>query len=272
MTGAALAAELRYAHVGAEGDIQTIYAAEAAEGHRGRHQRRSDRHGLSGEPARRRRRDWSTASRWARSRWAITTSPRSPGWCRRWRCSTRPSSTATARMRWPPPIRRHRPRCRRSTRSWSPQGVRIIGRIYRGDRQISSQLPGQDARRSGRQALPRRAAGAVGFHGQGLRRHPDAGRGGGTADGADDRRRRRPGEPADDDRRQQPQRGAVAHLDDRPHARRARRLHQRGGLAGPDRGAARPPSPRCSTTRRRNRCRWRRRARRSWSRSSRAAA
>ena len=32
MTGAALAAELRYAHVGAEGDIQTIYAAEAAKG------------------------------------------------------------------------------------------------------------------------------------------------------------------------------------------------------------------------------------------------
>lgn len=32
MTGAAVAAELRYAHVGAEGDIQTIYAAQAAEG------------------------------------------------------------------------------------------------------------------------------------------------------------------------------------------------------------------------------------------------
>ena len=32
MTGAALSAELRYAHVGAEGDIQTIYAAEAAKG------------------------------------------------------------------------------------------------------------------------------------------------------------------------------------------------------------------------------------------------
>lgn len=31
-TGAALSAELRYAHVGAEGDIQTIYAAEAAKG------------------------------------------------------------------------------------------------------------------------------------------------------------------------------------------------------------------------------------------------
>ena len=30
--GAALAAELRYAHVGAEGDIQTTYAAAAAEG------------------------------------------------------------------------------------------------------------------------------------------------------------------------------------------------------------------------------------------------
>lgn len=30
MTGVSLAAELRYAHVGAEGDIQTIYAAEAA--------------------------------------------------------------------------------------------------------------------------------------------------------------------------------------------------------------------------------------------------
>ena len=32
LTGAAFSAELRYAHVGAEGDIQTIYAAEAAKG------------------------------------------------------------------------------------------------------------------------------------------------------------------------------------------------------------------------------------------------
>jgi len=32
MAGAALAVELRYAHVGAEGDIQTIFAAEAAKG------------------------------------------------------------------------------------------------------------------------------------------------------------------------------------------------------------------------------------------------
>jgi len=32
LTGAAVSAELRYAHVGAEGDIQTIYAAEAANG------------------------------------------------------------------------------------------------------------------------------------------------------------------------------------------------------------------------------------------------
>ncbi|GLQ38290.1 TRAP ABC transporter substrate-binding protein [Rhizobium albus] len=32
LTGAASAAELRYAHVGAEGDIQTIFAAQAAEG------------------------------------------------------------------------------------------------------------------------------------------------------------------------------------------------------------------------------------------------
>ena len=52
-----VAAELRYAHVGAEGDIQTIYAAEAAEGHRRRHQRRSDRSRSIREPARRRRRD-----------------------------------------------------------------------------------------------------------------------------------------------------------------------------------------------------------------------
>ena len=31
-TGAAMAVDLRYAHVGAEGDIQTVYAAQAAEG------------------------------------------------------------------------------------------------------------------------------------------------------------------------------------------------------------------------------------------------
>ena len=53
-------------------------------------------------------------------------------------------------------------------------GVRIIGRIYRGARHISSNFEVK-SRRSQGQAVPRCSARSLGVDGQGLRRHADPG-------------------------------------------------------------------------------------------------
>ena len=79
-------------------------------------------------------------------------------------------------------------RCRTSTRSSSRKALRIIGRLFRGERHMTANYAVYSPEDL-RQALPRRSDPALDVDDQGLRRDPDAGRGRRTADRSDDRHR-----------------------------------------------------------------------------------
>ncbi len=84
---------------------------------------------------------------------AIMISLPSHDWCLRSPSSTRLSSTATAPMRSLRRTRSRAPPSRRSTKAHRT-GRADHRRIYRGDRHISSKLPGKDAGGPCRQAFP----------------------------------------------------------------------------------------------------------------------
>ena len=141
MSGAALAAELRYAHVGSEGDIQTIYAARGGEGDRCRNQQRSHRHRSIRRASSAASPRWSTASRMGSISMAhhdFASLARlvpevavfnAPFIYRDGEHALAATDPATS------------PALQAINEKLVAQGVRIIGRIYRGDRHITSNFP-----------------------------------------------------------------------------------------------------------------------------------
>ena len=124
----------RYAHVGAEGESQTRYAAELAKLVRRRRRPHRDPR-VPRLAARKPRARWSTACASARCRWRITISPRSTASTRTWRCSTRRSRSAIPSTR-----------CGRPREATSP----VM-------QEINKQAGGKGRRAHRRQFLSRRA-------------------------------------------------------------------------------------------------------------------